>query len=450
MPGSNPLTRLEMLGYVSYAIPLTGLSAAITSLVPPYYAEELGLSLAAVGGIFFLLRVFDAVTDPAMGWLLDRHPFRQQHKPWLLISLPAFLLGIGLLFFPIRAWVGVPYLLGAGFVSYGAYTIGLVTHQAWGASLVRDPLSLSRLMGIRELGVIAGILGVFLAPAIAEGLGYEGLGAKVASAAGFLLVCFLIFTPASLYFAPDEPGVVQSIPVDFSSAREFVLGREFILVSVANLATSYSMVTLSVLSYFVAAYVFDSADRFGFGMTVYFLAAGVGMALWMRVSQWIGDRRTLLVALTYIAVVLALIPSWSALDSPARYPIFTAVLGLGFGAPPYLIRSMIGVLANEAERRTGRGVRGTAYAGTTFFDKLGSGLAAGTILPLVAWLGFDPVHGDGERGAQVLLWVVSLAPILGFAVAAVAIAFVPKPDARENHESALAKGREKPDDHGKF
>jgi len=414
-----------MLGYIVYAIPLTGLSAAIVNLVPAYYAEVLGLSLASVGAVFFLLRLFDALTDPAMGWLIDRHPFRQQHKPWILLSLPVFLVAIGLLFFPIREWVGLPYLLGAGFLAYSAYTVGLVAHQAWGASLARDPRSLSTLMAYRELAVIVGILCVFLAPALAEALGHEGLTSKVTASAAFLVAAFVIFTPTALALAPDEPAAVKSSPVGFATAKRFVLERTFILVSIANLATSFSMVALSVVSYFVATYVFDSSERYGFGMTAYFVAAALGMIFWMRVANRIGDRRTLVLAAGYVMTILAFTPVWASFGFSLRYPLFTSLLGLGFGAPPYLIRSMIGVLANEHESTTGEGVRGTAYAVTTFFDKLGSGLGAGTVLPVVGWLGFNPADGGGEAGSTALLLVATLAPILGFAVTLVAIALLP-------------------------
>ena len=61
------LSRLGIFGYVVLAIPVTGTSAAISTLVPPFYAETLGVSLSSVGLVFFLLRFFDAVTDPAMG-----------------------------------------------------------------------------------------------------------------------------------------------------------------------------------------------------------------------------------------------------------------------------------------------------------------------------------------------------------------------------------------------
>lgn len=414
------LSRLGIFGYVVLAIPVTGTSAAISTLVPPFYAEALGVSLSSVGLVFFLLRFFDAVTDPAMGWLLDRRPFAREHKPWVAISLPLFLVSIALLFRPVEAWVGLPYLMVAGFLAYAAYTIGLVTHQAWGAALADDAGELSRLMGYREIAVIVGILGVFAAPAIAESLGYVGLEAKVGAASGYLIACVLVFGPITLLAAPDDREATAGSPISFGEVRSFLARRDFLWLSTANFATNFATVSLSVITYFIAAYLFDAPDRYGLGMTIYFVAAFLGMPFWMGLARRIGDARALLVAFGYVGFGVASIPFWTALAFESRYLVFMALLGLGFGGPPYLIRSLIGQYAQAHERDTGRSVRGSAYAVTTFFDKLGSGVAAGAVLPILEWLRFDPEGGGGEVGREALLLVATTAPVFGFVVAVTA------------------------------
>ena len=117
-----------------------------------------------------------------------------------------------LLFRPIEAWVGIPYLLSVGFLAYGAYTIGGVAHQAWGAHLAREPAALSRLMAQREIGVIVGILGAFfllqginwlVSPgAAAEALGMPLLdGAARSTQVGDLAGFFLCLGGMAIYGA---------------------------------------------------------------------------------------------------------------------------------------------------------------------------------------------------------------------------------------------------------
>ena len=64
--------RTSLLAYMLPAIPLAMLGMPLIIYVPPFYAAELGLELAAVGGIFFLARAWDAITDPVIGNLSDR------------------------------------------------------------------------------------------------------------------------------------------------------------------------------------------------------------------------------------------------------------------------------------------------------------------------------------------------------------------------------------------
>jgi Na+/melibiose symporter-like transporter len=50
----------------------------------------------------------------------------------------------------------------------------------------------------------------------------------------------------------------------------------------------------------------------------------------------------------------------------------------------------------------------------TFFDKVGTGLAAGIVLQLVVWLGFDPASETASQHANVVLAVGVLAPVAAF------------------------------------
>ena len=64
--------RTSLLAYMLPAIPLAMLGMPLIIYVPPFYAAELGLELAAVGGIFFLARAWDAITDPLIGHFSDQ------------------------------------------------------------------------------------------------------------------------------------------------------------------------------------------------------------------------------------------------------------------------------------------------------------------------------------------------------------------------------------------
>jgi len=402
-----------LAAYCSYAIPLTALPAVVMNLVPPFYSERFGLPLATIGSTFLALRLFDAVTDPAMGWLIDRRPFRRQHKPWIVGTLPLLLLGLGLLFFPVTSSGGAVYLLAAGLVVYAAYTMGSVTHQAWGGALARTPEALSRLFGFREIAVIIGIMGGFVAPAIAELLGYSGVTSKVTAASLFIALSLFVFTTLAARLAPDGAARERSAPANLSAIGNLIRRREFVLIAVAILAQNFGIVGFTVVSYFLAEHVFGEADRYALSLSLHFVTAGIGMAVWMPLARRIGEARTLAIGAAYVTVVMLSLPLWV---EHGTFLGFMALIGFAFGGPPFLMRAMIGSMAHRHEARTGQSVLGTGYAAANFFDKLGSGVAAGIVLPLVARLGFNPELDVTSEGLSALVSVATVGPGAGFLV----------------------------------
>ncbi|MGZ9035354.1 MAG: MFS transporter, partial [Rhodospirillales bacterium] len=71
-----------------YALPAFALAMpTIPAYVylPTFYAETLGLGLAAVGAVLLVARGLDVLTDPLIGIASDRLPTRWgRRKPWIV------------------------------------------------------------------------------------------------------------------------------------------------------------------------------------------------------------------------------------------------------------------------------------------------------------------------------------------------------------------------------
>ena len=83
---ASRLPNSAVMALSAPAIPMFAMMMPLAVFLPAYYADSLGLGMAAVGSIFALGRTFDVVTDPFAGVLMDRLQTVVQRKTWLAIG----------------------------------------------------------------------------------------------------------------------------------------------------------------------------------------------------------------------------------------------------------------------------------------------------------------------------------------------------------------------------
>ncbi len=98
-------TRVGLRAGISYGamgLPLAFVALPLYVHLPNYYASNFGISLATLGAILLLARLFDAFTDPLLGRLSDAL-FARSHR-WVLgvgaCTGLLMVMGMAALFFP--------------------------------------------------------------------------------------------------------------------------------------------------------------------------------------------------------------------------------------------------------------------------------------------------------------------------------------------------------------
>ena len=86
---NDELSAYKLLAYAGPMIPLSIMAMQLVVYIPPFYAGQLGVDIAVVGGIFFFARAWDAIIDPVIGSLSDRVDTRWgRRKPWIAFGVP--------------------------------------------------------------------------------------------------------------------------------------------------------------------------------------------------------------------------------------------------------------------------------------------------------------------------------------------------------------------------
>ncbi len=429
----STLTSKVLASYSGITIPMAAMGMPIAVYLPRFYSEGLGLSLVTVGMIFTVARIWDVVTDPIMGMIIDHFDTRWgRRKHWIAISIPILLISVWMVFMPSKENVTGFYLLFWLIALYVGYTMLAIAHQSWGAELSHSYDDRSRLFGWREIFVIGGMTVVLAIPAALELTGYNDQSSKVASMGWFCLILFPILVIPTLVFVPDShTKPVSTIP--WNEALKVLLANKLMWrLLVADVTSGFGQAVSGALYIFVASAYFKLPEHASLALLFYFLASFFAMPMWLKLAYKVGKDTALKIALLYAAVVnIGLIPIAEEGNILILWG-FTFAYGIAFGAAPSLLRSMMADITDEDELRTGLKRSGLFFAMLTTTNKLGAAFAVGisfAILELV--FAFVP-GGDNSQGAlDGLLITYTVGTALGLLLAFVAL--IKYPLDREAH-----------------
>ena len=440
----RPLTTWQLSAYSGIAMPMAAMGMPVAVYLPRFYSEGLGLSLATVGAIFTLARIWDLVTDPVMGLVIDRFESRWgRRKHWVALSIPVLMLAVWMVFMPNPDSVTPYYLAFWLLVLYVGYTMLTISHLSWGAELASSYDARSRLFGWREIYVIAGMTIVLAIPAFLEFTGNSAEDIKVASMGWFCLIGFPILVLPVLYSIPDTTAKSQS-NIEWRQALAVIFrNRSMVRLLIADLSRGLGMSVSGALYIFIAATYFALPKHASIALLFYFLSSFLAMPLWMKAAYKFGKDNALKAALGYVVVInLALIP-FAEPGNVAVLWIFTISFGMAFGAPPMLLRSMMADLTDEDELRNGQKRPGLFFALLTTTDKVGAALGVGlsfTILEMA--FGFEPGGNNSTTALNGLLMTYTV----GFAIPTFIAyaALIGYPLSKQKHDAIVRELRAKP------
>ena len=403
-PITDPSTATRSVGfhYGLLGLPLAFVALPLYVHLPHVYASRYGVSLATLGGVLLLARLFDALTDPWLGRLGDRLFARSSRHVLGAAVLAAVVLvaGMGLLFFPPWGNPGDPLgLLALLMLSCLAFSLLAITHQSWGARLGGDDVQQARIVAWREG---SGLVGVVLASVLPSVLGWgEWVGVFAVALAAGLWAWRLSPAPRTLGEPQAPPSMHQALLHPWRYAPFRRLMAVFVISGMA------SAVPATLVLFFIQDRLQAPALEPVF-LATYFLAAALSMPLWTRaVGRW-GLARSWLLGMLLSVVVFI----WAATlrgGDVLGFGWVCALSGLALGADLALPGAM---LAGLIAQRGDRGLREGAYFGWwNLASKLNLALAAGLALPMLSWLGYQPGSASPE-GLHALTLAYAVLPCL--------------------------------------
>ncbi len=421
---SPGLRYLVLLGYGNLAFPLAFLGYPLGLFVHPYYASQLGLALASISTVLLVSRIFDFVTDPLVGWLSDRMPGRfGRRRPFVILGLPITMLGVWKLFFP-EPTVGIWYMLAWNLVMYFGWTVISLPYGAWGAELSQDYLQRSRIMSVRQIFTITGLIGASAVVWISQQMFGKTSPGDVLDTLGTIV---LVLLPAGIVLLVLM--VPESRQVRVPSVQPGLLGSVFSLLKVGpfrrivyvGLAVVVGEASRHAVAYFFIQEVLNAGDRIGLAYTAYFIFGVIAIPLWQWLAKRYGKHRALAFAM-FNGGITSLATVGLGPDDFSLFLVLFVVKGLSFGAFAYLPLSMIADVV-DVDRAMHRQQRaGLFFAFHAAVDKIGIAAGSFLALQLLDFAGFDATGATTTAiGFLTLRIEYALLPGLFFLLATVLV-----------------------------
>ena len=404
------LSRARLALYAAPCLPLAGIGLPMIALLPTYYAQVLGLSLSAVGGVFMVVRLLDIGLDPILGVLMDRTrtPWGR-FRPWLAAGAPVMMAAVAWLFFARRG-VGPAYL-GVGIaLAYVGWSICVLAQSAWGALLSPSYHERSRIYSWWQTSNLIGLLIAILTPVLAATAGFSRPQDGMAAMGWVLLLQFpLTFAPSLIGVPESRPaeGQAEARLADWLAILKLDTVRRVMLVDLI-LGLSFGM-QASLFLFYLQAVKGMAPGASNILLLIYFVSGLLCGPLWTRMAKRIDKHRALAASSLFYLLGLAgfgLFPAgrfgWAA--------AVAVLAGVPYSAPNLLSRSMLAD-AGDAEKLQARKDRtGVLYAVLNSSTKVGSALAVGATFVGLDMAGF---RADSAANSQAALGGLSLMFLAG-------------------------------------
>jgi Na+/melibiose symporter-like transporter len=371
--------------------------------LPRAYATDIGVSLSAIGAVITVAAVFDAVTDPAMGYASDRYRTRWgRRKTWVFIGTPLLTWAVWMLLNPGTGSTIFYLAFWYIFLRVGSTLLG-VPYAAWGAELSNEYHTRTRIQSAREKFVILGLIGAALVPAGIEIYMHTSDAVTVLRSYGWL-VLFLLPSITLLVLArvPEPPASSLEGSMAFGrSLRKIFHNKLFRIVITIELLIAGGEAFRNTLSLFFMQDVIG-VERPGSLYLVYFTCGLLAIPFWDSLAKRFGKHRSLAGAMILVSVVSV---SIFFLHHGQLYPFYVlfAMKGFCFGAFAYLPRAMLADVVDLDTARSGDARAGSYFAILGFMTKCAASFA-GFSLPILGWVGYDATAG-AVNGPTELLWL---------------------------------------------
>ncbi|UCD31111.1 MAG: MFS transporter, partial [Desulfobacterales bacterium] len=407
----------KKIAYAAPAYALAVVGIPIYVYIPKFYTDVVGVNVVILGYILLSVRIFDAITDPAIGFISDQTKTRfGRRRPFIAVGSFCVALSMVFLFNPPEAsasysalWFGVCI-----YTLFFFWTLVSVPYESLGPEITFDYHERISLFGIRDGFLIAGTLAAASSPALVKWLfdlsdTAQGERTKffwIATIYAPLVIGLSWWCVISIRELPQRRvkrplGIVKGL-------RQMGRNRPFVILLIAYTISAIGNNLPATLILFYVEYVLQSnlADFF---LLIYFVTGIIFLPGWMSISRKIGKKTAWLTSMA-INTGAFLGVFFLGPGDALIYGILVFVSGIGFGATLAIPSAIQADVIDYDEWLTGERREGQYIGFWSISKKLAAAVGVGAGLAILGTAGYTPNVEQSEQVKLALRTLYALVP----------------------------------------
>lgn len=348
---TESVSNRHLMSYSLLAFPLAFAGLPLYINAPDFYSRELGVSLGVIGMVLLLIRLFDAIQDPLIGYVSDK--FAHQRLNIVITGACLLLVGMGSVFIgPIADVSTVTWFAVSMLMATTGFSIVTINFTMIGSFWFDNDQIRTKVAAWRESVGLIGLLIAAVLPSILMSIWDVAVAYQlvVFTFSLCLIVAMLFFY--GFYRSLSEQHTVKttrsSQPFTFIRLLFGQQKRFFLSYFLSQLAASLPAV---MVLFFINDYL--RAEKLtGLFLFIYFVAGAACMPLWVSLAKRVGKQKTWLLAML-LSIVTFLGATLLTRDAWIAYAVICGLSGIALGAdlalPPAILADKINDAHSESQ-----------------------------------------------------------------------------------------------------
>jgi GPH family glycoside/pentoside/hexuronide:cation symporter len=428
MSGAVSNTIRAAYGIGDYAICLYWSGVSLYLLY--FYTDVVGISPYSAGLIYGLGIMWDAFTDPFMGFLAERTRSRMgSYRPYIYYgSIPLALSFILLLWVPpFEGTVLIIFLLFVNLIHRTCFTIVSVPYSSLTARITDDSDERTILTSSRMLSAA---LGTFTISALGFpivlyfGGGEEKLGFIYLGIISGLIAILILHITVSFVKERSFKSSVDDLPnfaeVAHSVSRNYPFWIIFLAIII--LISTYLMFNNNLI--YFSKYALGLHDYQGVILGFLNGATLLAVPIWAYAALKLGKKNTWLISMAVLFLGFTTF-NYYPIDDLDTLIYILIFIGFGNGATGVLFWSMLPDTIEYGEWKSGIRTESSLYGFMTFAQKGAIAIAVFILGIALTNIGFEPNQEQSTETIEALKNLMSIIPLIGVSISFVLLYFYP-------------------------